>query len=128
MQLKQFETDKVAEAEGIQVPLGDGAWIKIARMGNPNMVRYVRKATAPWGGRQDRIPAEERERIMLDALVETVVLDWGGIFEGPDEVPFSRDNVKRVLRSYPDFLVRVSELASNYETFRRESMEEDQGN
>jgi hypothetical protein len=128
MQLKQYATDRTLEEEGRVIQLGEGSWIKIARMNNRRMIEFMRKRTAPYGHRLDRMSNEERERLTMEAVCATVVLDWAGMMDGDKEIPHSPENVKDVFTRYPDFFREVIEIAKEYQTFREADREEDAGN
>lgn len=128
MQLKQYAVDEKLAEEGRRVPLGPDSYITVAKFGNRKFQEMFRKLTAPYGKRVDRIPAEEQERIYLECVAKTIVLDWGGIMDGDREIPYSHENVVDVFKRYPDFHSEVLELSKELATFQTEDMQEDLGN
>lgn len=128
MQLKQYAVDQKAAEEGRVFELGEGSGIKLARLNNRRYTQFLRDKMRPFGGRVDRIPDEQKEAMMDEALAKTVVLDWWGIMDGDTEVPYSVENVMSVFRRYPDFRTDIMNMAGNLEAFRAEDMAEDMGN
>jgi hypothetical protein len=128
MQLKQFAIDAEAAANGRRIELAGGGWVVLARANNKQFIAHVRRRTASYGKRVDLIPPDVIEEITREALARYVVLDWGGIVDGDEPVPYSPENVARVFKAYPDFADALIEMARDYTTFREQQDEEDRGN
>lgn len=128
MQLKQYAVDEKLAEEGKRIPLGKDSYITLAKFGNKKFSKMFSEKTAPYGKRINRIEFEEQERIYLECMAYTVVLDWGGILDGDEEVKYSPENVIAMFKKYPDFHAEVLELAKEYATFQSEDMAEDLGN
>ena len=128
MQLKQYAVDENLAENGRRVPLGKDSFITVAKFGNRKFNEMFRKLTAPYGNRVNRIEPKEQEEIYLECMAKTIVLDWGGIFDGEDEIAYSPENVIAMFRKYPEFHAEVLEMAKEYRTFVEDDTAEDLGN
>jgi hypothetical protein len=129
---QSFATDKTKEAEGARFALGDGAWVRLARWGNPKHLKAEEKARAPYrsltlSGRP--LPKDIAESTTVKAMAEAVVIDWGGL-KGRDGalIPYSIDAAITLLTELPDFRSLLVGMAMEAEGFRAEAVEEDAGN
>jgi len=135
--VETYLTDKKAEREGTWVPIGDGAQVKVARIGTPEYRNRLRQLGKPYERqiRKGNLSPEINEQVTVQALAEVILLDWTGI-EGEglerfgvtvaadNSVPYSVENAKILLIEFPDFRDEVVDLASNVETFRAENVED----
>ena len=128
MQLKQYAVSEDLAENGRRVPLGKDSYITVAKFGNKKFSEMFRKLTAPYGNRVNRIDPKEQEEIYLECMAKTIVLDWGGIFDGEDEVTYSPENVIEMFRKYPEFHAEVLEMSKEYRTFVEDDTAEDLGN
>ncbi len=84
------------------------------------------------GGRRDGAPLPEvRERIMVKAMVETILLDWDGLTDdGGAPIPYTKETATTLL-SDPDcrpFRDAVSLAAARVEEFTEDQVEAVAGN
>lgn len=126
---KQFETDTVAEVEGVWVDLGDGGSVKVARLNNPNHKKALDHLRKPYKNmlRTGRgLPDDVAEKISSQAMAEAILLDWKGL-KGRDgkEVAYSPEKALELLMdpALKDFRDNVAYLAMEQETFRKEALE-----
>lgn len=128
MSLNLSVTDANAETDGVWVsfPLVDGIEIKVARFGNKNHEKALKRLRKPFTAYNKEPSDEQAERITIESLVEAVLLDWRGVMEGDEELPYSKETAMRVL-SMPearDFLDFVVKAAIDLDTFRKERTQE----
>lgn len=128
---KQFETDEKLEENGVWISLGQGAEVLVARFGNKKHRDALERHRTPHkaliaSGRQ--LPAEIADQILLHAAVDAILLDWRGITENGEPVPFSKQKALEYLRDLKDFRAQIDFVSGQMETFRRHAMEEDAGN
>lgn len=132
MRLSETKTDKSLETDGVWVAIRYGAEVKVARRGNPRAEAY--RARLSWEdrrlldhpdlrrGREDRV-----EELLIEAIAETMLLDWRGEIFTDDEgnrIPHSVSTAKDLLAEYEWLLEDVHEAASTRETFFRQEVQE----
>lgn len=128
MQLKQYDYDRQLAEEGKRVELGDESYIVVARWGNNKFNKLAAELAKPYGKMVSRIDPADQAEIMMEVITQTIVLDWGGIMDGDEEVKYSAKNVRATFEKYPAFMNEVIEMAKEDAVFRREAMEEGLGN
>lgn len=132
MNIRTFQTDKSLETEGVWQDVGDGGELLIARLGNKKYQDAVRKRMKPYKQaiKQDRLPDEVADKIVVTALADHILLDWRGIKDGPDGpvVEYTRETAIAWLTDMPDFRELVLALANDMESYRTADIEDDAGN
>lgn len=123
---KAFGTDSRLETEGVDIHLGGGAYVTIARAGGSN-ARYesaMRRHLAPHQKALalDALDEKTAAEIMSAAYAETVVLGWRGIELDGEPVPFSVDTAKRLFRELPEFWRVVRDEAGKFANFRAQEV------
>jgi hypothetical protein len=115
---KRFQTSEEHEMNGVWVDIGDGTFLKVARMGNPKHREAMRALLAPFKDRpNDIVPQESID----DVLARTILVSWEGVTEDGAEVPYSHEKAVEYL-SFKDFRDKVVRIASNMETYRAEAL------
>jgi hypothetical protein len=131
--LSKYKTDKTAEIQGTWVEVDAGVEFKIARLNNEKARAERRALEKPYRNFQGGIPDSVSEDILRKVIARTVLLDWrtkqeDGTFkniivdDGVD-VPYSAENVEKLLKDYPDLLNDVVGLSMARETFQAEATE-----
>lgn len=124
---KQYETDPVAEEEGVWVDIGEGAEVKVARLNNPRHKKALERLRKPYrnilrAGRD--LPDEVSDKIAIQGMAEAILLDWRGIEHNDgSEIAYSQEKAKEILTELKDFRDTVAFLAMEAETFRKEALE-----
>lgn len=137
---KTFETDKKAETEGVWMDYGPSSRgedfptrIKIARSGGENkeFQKALELATKPFRKalQTGSMSNERAEQLFRKVFVEKVVLDWENVETKDGEfLPFTPENVERILTELPDLYLDLKEMSGNLAIFRAEVREADLGN
>jgi hypothetical protein len=131
MDISKFQTSKSAEEEGIWVDVdGNGTKVKVARINNARYKKYFQKITKPYKRqiRNGTLAEELAEKLLVDALANTILLDWQGFTKEGADFPYSVDNARSFLQESADFRDFVSDAANEMENFRGEELEEARGN
>lgn len=131
MDISKFQTNKSAEEDGIWVDVdGNGTKIKVARINNARYKKYFQKITKPYKRqiRNGTLAEELAEKLLVDALANTILLDWKGFTKEGTDFPYSIDNARSFLQESADFRDFVSDAANEMENFRAEELEEARGN
>ncbi len=135
---KIFRTDEAAEREGVwlEYATADGkppARIKIARAGGSN-ARYGRvfeAKTKPYRRQMQLGTLDDKtsERLYAELYAETVVLAWENVEdEQGAKLPFTRENVVKILTDLPELFADVRLQANRLAPFRAVEREADSGN
>lgn len=131
MDISKFQTNKSAEEEGVWVAVdGNGTKIKVARINNARYKKYFQKITKPYKRqiRNGTLAEELAEKLLVDALANTILLDWQGFTRGEEAFPYSVDNARAFLSESADFRDFVSDAANEMENYRAEELEDARGN
>lgn len=121
-----FATNESLEVEGKWFNLSKTARVKVARSGNPNYVKRLRKKLD-----ENRIDLESQgdeanelaEKVMIDVMADTILLDWEDIqFQGK-VMEYSPLNA-RLLLQIKDFRKKISGFSESFEAFKVKQEEE----
>jgi hypothetical protein len=121
-----FATDEALETEGKWFNLSKTARVKVARSGNPNYVKKLRKKLD-----ENRIDLESQgdeandlaEKVMVDVMASTILLDWEDIqFQGKN-MEYSPLNA-RLLLQVKDFRRKITGFSESFEAFKVKQEEE----
>lgn len=131
MKISHFQTDSNLEEDGAWISIGDEASLKIARLGNRAYRDAFQKRIKPYR-RQIRTQTMDdkiAEKIMIECLAETILLDWSGMEDDKGQkIAYSSAKAQEYLKAYKDFRELVVELASEMENFRQQEDEADEKN
>ena len=128
MDLGKFRTDRAREDEGVWTDIGDGARLKLARIGNRRYRELVQRVFRPHRRalRSGTLPEETSEALMSDVIAETVLLGWDGLLLDGRPVPYAPERARAVLAdpAMRDFRDMVVELAGDMEMYRQQDLED----
>lgn len=127
---KRYSTDPDLETNGVWVDIGDGSKILVARLNNPEYAAMLTARTKPYmrqmgAGTMD--PKQSAD-ILMDVYAATILLDWEGVTEDGEDVPYSRATAKQYLTDFKDFRKLVNEIAGGMETYRVQDLEDAEKN
>lgn len=117
---KKFAVDPVREKDGVWFDIGDDAHVKIAAMNNPNWQRVMR---AKFKGKERQIqlktlPDAVAEKLYIEAIAETILLDWKGFTSNGQPLAYSREAVVDVLTRHKRLRDMVVGLSEDFEAFK----------
>ena len=120
---KSFGTNSTLENEGVWIELGDGASIKVARVGNKENKAILKKLIAPhkMAARNDKLADEIWDKITVESIAATILLDWKGIEDDGKPLPYTKENATRLLTDYKDFREQVASFSSELALFQSNS-------
>lgn len=133
MNIFKLKTNLKLEVDGKWVPMGGGAEIKVARIGNERYAALAKELGRPHVHAFRHQSAIENATI-LDGITKKCVatcalLDWKNLEDEKGEViPYSPAKAEELFIELPDFYRFVLEVANAAETFRGMDMEEARGN
>lgn len=124
-----FATDEKLEVEGNWFNMSKTARVRVARSGNPQYVKMLRKKLD-----ENRIDLDSQgdeanevaEKLMIDVLADTVLLGWEGLEFRGKPIEHSRMNA-RLLLQVKDFRKKIVGFSESFEAFKVKA-EEDLGN
>lgn len=132
MDIARLKTDPAREDEGVWVEVGDGASLKLARIGNRRYREATQRRFKPYRRalRAGTLSEATSEQLMAEVLAETVLLDWRGLMDRGTPVPYSVDQAKAVLcdPAYREFRDLVVELAGDMQSYREADLEDAEKN
>lgn len=130
---KQFKMSPRHETEGVTLDFGDGGKWKIARAGGSNKtyLKAIEKLSRKYGRQIELgcLPESKASALMISIYAESVVLGFEGVTdESGQPLPYSKENVIKVLTDLPDFFMAIKREATNLALFREEIDTEDAKN
>ncbi len=132
MDLRDLETDRSLELDGVWVELGDddGTQLLVARIGNPRYNARIRALMKPVTHlmKRDALPMEQQEGIVTKVMAETILLDWKNLKYKGKAVKYSTARALEMMEKIQDFRELVLEIANSMEAYRLEEQEDDQKN
>lgn len=131
--LKFFGSDTQAEREGVWHTLAPGFRVKIARWNNPDMQRELERCMEPFRDvldREGQLSEEDDRAIMAEVMAKSIVRDWSGAEIDGDDVPFTEENVQRVLSDprFRDLRLDIQQRAQRANAYRIKAAEDDAKN
>ena len=131
MRLRQeFATDEKLETEGVWHELGDGARVKVARLGNPAWQKEYNRLPQPirnaaQNGRLKGPLAETFDKRNAAVLAKTILVGWDGMEdEHGQPLPYSVEAAEEALRDLKDFRALIVGFANGEAYFRAEATAE----
>lgn len=123
--IENLKTNLQLEEEGVWCPLGAGARIKVARLGNPAYLKLLRtkyKAHRAVLDMEDDLAQTMGEKIAIEVYARTVLKGWEGIAVEGKEFPYSVENAEKLL-NLKDFREKVKNYAETMELFQDKAEE-----
>jgi len=116
--INDFKLDKAAKADGVWIEMGGDAAFLVAAFDNPSFTDAFRKATKPYNDLGKTISEDDQLEIMARTMSQFIVLDWRGVFDGDDELPYSQDAAYRLLKELEWIRSKLITEAQNLENFK----------
>lgn len=134
----QFETDNKKESEGIILNYGknskgDPIDIRIARAGGANakFARVAEVVMRPYRRHiaNESIDINVVEDLLRKVYAKSVVLGWSGVEDRDgNDLPFTEDNVVKILTDLPDLFKDIRDMAEKQALFKRDALEKEAKN
>jgi len=123
---KLFGTDSTKEQEGVWYDIAEGLRMKIARIGNPLYQKRFQALIKPYrrSVRRGTLSDDVAEKLLVQCLSETIVLDWEGVEDEGVEILYSKDAAVTLLTKYPELRNYINDIANELEGFQEELNEE----
>ena len=124
-----FSTDSKKEVEGVWVNLDENSRIKIAKLGSREFQRVFNEISRPYRTaiRNKTLDNKTSEEILIKTFARAILVDWEGIKEGDQEVPYSHEKAEEYLRisAFRDF---VTSCANDFTLFKEQEDKQDEKN
>jgi hypothetical protein len=134
----QFETNKEAEIEGVEVQYGANAdktvpTFRISRMSKANKkyTKALERATRPHRRaiELETMNNDLAERLFMGVFVDTVLLGWSNVQDREGKnIAFNKENALKLFTDLPELYDDLQEKAKKASLFREEAIEEEAGN
>ncbi len=148
MKYSEFITNKEKENQGVEMEVGEGFFITVARLGNEKCKKFMEKANHPHLRRirKGTLPTGIRDGILIKAIAKTVLLNWRGLEEEvlddnghkvidletgeikTVEIPYSKEKAIELMTSSDDFLECIIEYSQDQQNFKDQDIEDAEGN
>jgi hypothetical protein len=117
--LKHFPTNEELEIKGRWVSIGKGARIKVARSGNAEAQKYFEHLYEPYAeaARKNMLEKSVVEDITRKVIAHKILVDWEGIEEDGEPVPYSPEKAEEYLHS-DNFMEFVLSCSRDYEKYK----------
>jgi len=121
-----FATDEALETEGKWFNMGKTTRVKVARSGNQKYVKLLRKKLE-----ENKLDLETMgddandlaEKVLVDVIADTILLDWEDIQYQGKEMEYSRLNA-RLLLQIKDFRKKIVGFSESFEAYKIKQEEE----
>lgn len=126
---KTYAVDKQKENEGTWIEIGDARFL-VARAGNK---AYVKRLTREVNRnnraleRKDDAADALSERIMIDVIAHTILLDWEGVESEGQPLAYSVEEAKAQL-AYEEFRREIMKAAEDFSAYKAHQDEDDEKN
>jgi len=120
----EFKTDEKLEAEGNWLDVGEGGFLKIARLGNKaykTKLKQLREPFKAYTVRGQDIPDAEADDIVRRAMAETILVGWKGM-EDEEGKPlnYSPEAAYKALSGQKDLVELIMVFAADKDNFIHE--------
>lgn len=131
VKFSSFLTNQDLEVNGVEVTVGDGLVLVIARINNPNYTNHLRKISKPYqklSGKMD-IPQQEMERLTAEAASYHILKGWKNLQDDDGkEIPYSQAKAYELMIQSRDFLELVLQHATDANLYKEGIKETQSGN
>lgn len=123
-------TDPDLEKDGVEVEIGEDAFITVRRSNNKKFVQLLTTLRKP---HEQRIQRGTMDQKVLDgltrkAVAREVIIGWRGIKLDGKSIKFSPEKAEEMMKRFEDFQEDILTAANTRETFRRQVVEENAKN
>lgn len=124
-----FKTDADLEAgAGVDLDYGEAGTITIHRAGGDNkkFSKVLAAKMKPYRRQLQNgtMDDEVAERLMAEVYAEAVIIGWEGVKDEKGKtLPYSKENVVKLLTDLPELFKDIQDQASTIANFRKEEIE-----
>ncbi len=121
---EKYGSNPKAEIDGVWQELGDGAAVKVARLGNKEAAKAYRKIPKAVRNMVDEgtMQGTHAEAFLAGYLAENILKDWRGLaVDGVDLPAYSNVEGKKFMVRFRRFRERIWELSADDDLFNVEA-------
>ena len=130
----KFHTDREKEQEGNWVTISAGVEFLIARYGGANQYKVSEKMAKIYNDNKDKMVIDnlkdeeiaawilKKNELLQKAFIEVSVLDWRGLTDDGNPIPFSVDNCYELFQDLHDVRDMVIDYAHNRENYLKDKV------
>lgn len=119
---KLFGVNKAKESEGAWVPIGGGIEVKVKRAGQANkeFAAEQMKMLKPFSKQiaMNTMDMDVLRQINAKLFAKHIIVDWRGISENGENVPFSKEKFIEYATEMPDFFSDIFTAATELQNFQ----------
>lgn len=119
---QRFKTNNDLEGKkGVTLDYGEGVKITILRAGGSNRKyqQVLREKLMATGRKLSSMTDEESEKGMIEVYADAVIIGWEGVKDQDgNDVPFTRENVVKIMSDLPELFADIQRAAGGFELFR----------
>ena len=125
----EFATNDSLETDGVWVEIGDAKFL-IASSGNK---KFTKKLSRMWDRnkkileRKGDVADELSDKLMVEVLAETILLDWDNVTYKGKKFPYSVENAKTLLE-HKQFRKQIASESENSALYKAVQEEEEAKN
>jgi hypothetical protein len=128
MDLGKLRLDPKKSEEGVWCELDHETSVLIGRINSPHYRQTLREKMMPYVEdiRNDTYGQETQDKVTAETIAAAVLLDWKGLKENGEEVPYSEEKAVEYLSdpALEWFQTRIEELGTRLDLFYEESEEQ----
>lgn len=123
-------TDKELEENGVEVQIGEDAFITVRRSNNKRFKQLLTGLRKPHEQRIQRGTMDQKvlDGFTIKAVAKEVLIGWRGIKVDGKTVKYSPEKAEELMKRFEDFQEDILTAANTRETFRKEVTEENSKN
>lgn len=128
MKVQDLKVDRDLEADGVWVEFRDGMEVRVARAGNPEFRKLWRALTRPYQRqlRTGTLSPQKEDELTVRCMARALLRDWRGLEdESGEPIGYDPAFAERLLMDSPELRNFVSDVATEYQMFREQRLEED---
>jgi hypothetical protein len=127
---QMFGVDETKKIGGIEIPMGQGVTVTVAKMGNPKFRERWQAITKPYQRQIDNetMDSDELDKLMIQCVAETILVDWKGVKVKGKNFPYSVKNAVTLLTELEEFRDAVIGESRKLANFRAAMLEDSKGN
>lgn len=118
---KRFKTSEDKEINGVEVSLGEGAFITVARAGNEaarnEMERLNNLYREQLGSPDSKIREDTQLKIAIEVMSKHILKDWRGFKMYGKDLPYTLQDCEMVLTALKDFRELVQNVAMRMDLY-----------
>lgn len=128
MDIEDFVPDEQLDDDGVWLDLDDETQVKVRYLPPDAIQREIFRRQKRRGFRMQTFDDFDSIQKVTNEVLEGCIIDWRGLKRNGKEFLFSKENLRFLLASRPEFRQAFETMVRNVENFRRTSEEKNRKN